>query len=59
MEKWRDTRSQYFKDLAKGKAEEQDFERYVYGPNAQLRKDEQDAHDKEKYSTDRTIERSF
>ena len=42
LDKFRDTRAEFYKDLQKGQADPKDFERYVYGNSAQLYKDERD-----------------
>ena len=57
LDKFRDTRQEYFQDLQKGMADEKDFERYVYGSSVALFKDDRDREEQKTYEEKKAIER--
>lgn len=59
MDNFRDTSKEFYDDLAKGKADPKDFERYVYGGYANRYKDERDAGEQSGFEERQKMEREF
>merc|ERR1712228_689882 len=57
IDKFRDTRKEFYEDLKKGKVENKDFERYVYGGFENKRKDDRDVEEQKEFEEKKKIER--
>ena len=61
MDSFQDTASQYYKDLNTGKADQKDFERYIYGQYGAkgYSKDQRDTVEEKAYEDKKKIENDF
>ena len=61
MDQYRDTAKEFYNDLSKGKADQKDFERYVYGQHGakSYNKDEKDIENEKLYKEKKKIENEF
>ena len=61
MNQFRDTTKDFYKDLAAGRAEHKDFERFIYGQYGEksYHKDDRDNADQRSYEERKRIENDF
>ena len=61
MDDYRDTAVEFYKDLQAGKADQKDFERYIYGQHGakSYNKDDKDEDNESQYREQKQIENEF